>query len=218
MIDCGLGPVIVKKRLDAVGLKPEQIKAVIVTHTHGDHISNPAFRKLSVPVWCHESHREAIEVDTHLYENQFEPVPGFVVTPFHIFHDSPYTHAFRVDVGGVSIGHIADTGSWTRSMARKLAGVDILGVECNHDIDMQVRSDRPQSLIDRVLSEYGHLSNEQCLAFLSQIIEYGKKPQHTVLLHMSHHCNTPEIAKRVLKGVVEPVVATAEEPTVWFEV
>ena len=61
----------------------------------------------------------------------------------------------------MSIGYLADTGSWSESMAESLADVDVLGVEFNHDVAMQKSSGRSALLIARNLGDHGHLSNRQ---------------------------------------------------------
>jgi hypothetical protein len=78
------------------------------------------------------------------------------------------------------------------------AGVDVLALEFNHDVQMERRSRRPKMLIDRVLSDSGHLSNEQAGELAAAIISRSnnKRPGHLVQLHLSRHCNRPELALR----------------------
>jgi len=222
LIDCGLGPVLLKNRLASLGLEGRKVDTVIMTHMHGDHISAPAIKRLACPVWCHAGHRDAMpECDAREYQTEvpFQPLDGMTVTPIRLMHDSPETHGFRVDIGNSSIGHVADTGAWTKRMTRLLAGVDIMAIEANHDVDMQIRSERPAILIERNLSHHGHLSNDQCKAFLEHLTGRDRKPKHTILLHMSHSCNDAELARSMVNQVVEQsTVAMQDQPTQWFEI
>ena len=52
LIDCGLSAKRTLERLDAVGGRPQNIKAILLTHEHSDHIRGVSVlsRKLQIPV------------------------------------------------------------------------------------------------------------------------------------------------------------------------
>jgi phosphoribosyl 1,2-cyclic phosphodiesterase len=218
LIDNGLGPVLLRKRLESIGLSVDNVVATILTHTHCDHLNQATVKRLGVPVWCRAEHAEGFDESASLHhytDESFSPTDGITVTPIHLFHDSPATHGFRIDVDDKSIGYVADTGAWTIRMARRLAGVDILAIESNHDVDLQKTSDRPPSLIDRVLSNLGHLSNEQSAAFVRKIIELGSAPKRIIVTHISHSCNDEQKIRSAHD--YEVVIATQNEATELFE-
>jgi phosphoribosyl 1,2-cyclic phosphodiesterase len=96
----------------------------------------------------------------------------------------------------VSIGYLADTGSWSERMAESLVDVDVLGVEFNHDVALQKSAPRPAFLIARNLSDRGHLSNLQGAELIQAILARSGTGalRHVVLLHLSEQCNQPELA------------------------
>jgi phosphoribosyl 1,2-cyclic phosphodiesterase len=219
LIDNGLGPVLLKKRLESIGLSIDNVVATILTHTHCDHLNQATVRRLGVPVWCRAEHAEDFDepADLHYYTDEsFSPTDGVQVKPIHLFHDSPATHGFRIEADGKSIGYIADTGAWTIRMAKMLAGVDLLIIESNHDVDMQRTSDRPPSLIDRVLSNLGHLSNTQSAEFVRKITELGVAPKRIIAAHVSHSCNDDEKIRAAHSSDV--VIATQDAATDLLEV
>jgi hypothetical protein len=81
-------------------------------------------------------------------------------------------------------------------MADALADVTLLGLEFNHDEHMQRTSSRPRHLIHRNLGPRGHLSNRQAAGLVRAILKRSRPDRfrHLVLLHMSQHCNAPELA------------------------
>jgi ribonuclease BN (tRNA processing enzyme) len=122
-------------------------------------------------------------------------------------HDGP-TFGFRVEAKPgrgarpVALGYVADTGSWSDLMAETLAEVDLLGVEFNHDVEMQRRSGRSAALIARNLGDRGHLSNEQGAGLLAAVLRQSGPAavRHVVLLHLSQQCNRPNLALRAARA------------------
>jgi hypothetical protein len=90
---------------------------------------------------------------------------------------------------------------------RAFAGVDVLALEFNHDEAMERASGRPRHLIARVLGRNGHLSNRQAAAVSRDILSAGGGAtlQSLVQLHLSRHCNRPELAaaegRNALSGI-----------------
>ena len=68
-------------------------------------------------------------------------------------------------------------------------------MESNHDPDMELSSERPPFLVDWVMSDHGHLSNDQCAEALGRI----GKPKTVILGHLSQDCNSPDLAKRTAR-------------------
>jgi hypothetical protein len=104
----------------------------------------------------------------------------------------------------VAVGYLADTGSWSDAMVDALADVDVLGVEFNHDVEMQRGSGRPPALIERVLGNWGHLSNVQGADFVAAVLARSRPGavRHVVLLHLSEQCNLPNLALRVARAAI----------------
>ncbi len=125
-------------------------------------------------------------------------------------HDGGPTFGFRVEARGskrtrpVSLGYLADTGTWSEATADALADVDALGVEFNHDVDLQRGSGRAPFLIARNLGPRGHLSNAQGAGLVAAVLGRSSPGslRHLVLLHLSEQCNRPDLAIGEARGAV----------------
>jgi len=234
LIDCGIGPRTLARRMAACGVSWRDVHAVILTHVHGDHWNDAAFRhigRLCLPLYCHATHGEhlsevsAIFADLHAaqcvrgYEagGAFSPSPGLTCRPLSVSHDCGATFGFRFEgahgLFGPSwaIAYVADLGCWDEELARALADVDLLAIEFNHNVPMQMRSGRPFHLIQRILGDRGHLSNEQAAALLRSAIAASTHGclRHVVPLHLSRDCNRANLARAAARAALETVGSAA---------
>ena len=248
LIDLGIGARSLEARLASVDAGWEHVAGALLTHTHGDHVDNGTLNGLArrnLPLYCHEGHRsdlarhpgfaalDAAGLVRHYDERPFLTPNGMSIEPLELSHDGP-TFGFRVEAKAsrrarsVAIGYMADTGCWTPGMADLLADVDLLGVEFNHDVEMQRRSGRSWALIARNLGDRGHLSNRQGAEFVSAVLERSGRGavRHLVLLHLSQQCNLPGLALSEARGAVRGTgrrvtIHAAQQspahPNVWVE-
>ena len=248
LLDVGIGPRSLAQRLVSVGSSWEQIGVVLLTHTHGDHIDDATLHAMArrrVPLYCHEEHRtglrsypgfRALEVAAlvrNYGERPFLTPTGLRVEPVALSHDSGPTFGFRVEAKTgrsarpVALGYLADTGIWSDPMVEALADVDLLGVEFNHDVELQRRSGRPPALIARVLGDHGHLSNAQGADFAGAVLARSRPGtvRHLVLLHLSHQCNLPHLALGVARAAIRgagrrvtlhAALQAAAHPNLWL--
>jgi len=241
MIDFGLGVRRLATRLAARGYTWQHADVVLLTHTHGDHWSETslaAFVKHGRRLVCHADHAAQLGewsesfrrlstagLVTHYAADQWLELDGPMrVLPLRVSHDGEPTFAFRVEgPGGLygpdwAVGYAADLGTWTDGLAGALAGVDLLALEFNHDVHLQRTSGRPWHLIQRVLGDGGHLSNEQAEAFLQRNRQHNPAgPRTLVPLHLSRECNTLELATAAAARAADKhaavVAATQDLPT-----
>lgn len=241
LIDAGLGPRQIATRLATVDVSWPRVQAVLLTHTHSDHWNDRVFAhllRLRIPVWCHAEHLTTLR----LYSSSFAAMQRarlfrtfesgrelmltslFKCRPLTVRHDSGATFGFRFEGvaslfhRGWALGYVSDLGSWDDSLADDLADVDLLALEFNHDVGLQRASGRPQHLIDRVLSDEGHLSNEQAADLLSAV-ERRSAPGRlgrVVQLHLSRQCNRPALAQQAARQALEghgssALIDTAEQ-------
>lgn len=203
-----------------------RLTGAVLTHLHGDHFSSSTLRILldnKVVLWVHRNHLpELVEQKSfsamcdhglvHTYDTaEFAITPRTRVRPVEFPHDSTATHGFVFarSVGNgarpVRFGYAADLGHFPEQALDLFANCDLLGLEFNHDVQMERNSGRHPVHISRVLGSNGHLSNEQAAQVLRNLLRRSAlvKPRCLALLHISSQCNkvqlAQEIAARVLK-------------------
>ena len=201
LIDAGLSAKETLGRIAAAGLDAGQIRAVLVTHEHGDHIRglDVLMRKLNIPAYgtkgtLHDflHHRRTSDkaVDCRVCRHHEEFTVGdFTVEPFATSHDAAEPCGFVIRENGIRIGYCTDTGILTPPMLERLRRCDGIVLESNHCPDMLTNGPYPESLKRRIRSKRGHLSNPAAASCLTAL---GKDVPQVILAHVSEINNTPE--------------------------
>ncbi len=201
LIDAGLSAKETLGRIAAAGLDAGQIRAVLVTHEHGDHIRglDVLIRKLSIPAYATEGtfrdfldHRRTSDkpVDCRVCRtDEVFLVGDFSVEPFATSHDAAEPCGFVICENGLRFGYCTDTGILTPPTVERLKRCDGIVLESNHCPDMLTNGPYPESLKRRIRSKRGHLSNP---AAASCLMALGKDVPLVILAHLSETNNTPE--------------------------
>ena len=207
LIDAGKPAKAVAEALAAIGVEPETISGVLITHEHTDHISGAGVlaRRYHLPLYATPGTWRGIgdkigRVDSEL-KREIAPGREFWlgdvgVSPFSIPHDAAQPVGFRLGGGSVSISTATDLGVFTDDVYSHIAGSSLVLLESNHDPEMLRSNPRyAPSLKQRILSDRGHLSNDACAQALLRLIAGGTG--NVILGHLSGENNTPTLARRV---------------------
>ena len=209
MIDCGFGVRDTAARLARIGVAPESLDAILVTHEHADHVGGvPAFAaRHGIPVWLTfgtlTSVGERFANVAHVYG--FDSHDRFVVgdlevLPFPVPHDAREPVQFVITDGEWKLGVLTDLGVSTPYVEASLTRCHALVLECNHDLGMLELSDYPRALKDRISGRLGHLHNEGAAALLAALD--NSRLQHIVAAHLSKQNNTPDLARAALAAAL----------------
>ncbi len=210
LMDCGFGLKESIARLARLGVMPEQLNGIVVTHEHGDHIGGVArlARKFNLPVWItHGTLRSQLKMFSNVSQiNEIAPqhvfsIGDIEITPYPVPHDAVEPVQYVFSDGAKKLGVLTDTGCGTPHIEEMLNGCHALVLECNHDIDMLMSSAYPYSLKQRVSGRYGHLSNQEAAGILSRLDV--SKLQHLIAAHLSQENNTPKLAVQALCDVMD---------------
>lgn len=221
LFDCGLGPRVLAARLRAVGVDPQSIVALVLSHEHTDHVKGlPHFQKrFSVPIWATAGTWEALGgVDSSgelLTLGKPAAVADLSVLPLPASHDAVEPAGFVVEACGLRLGLLTDTGVVTELLVERLSGCHALFLEANHDLDMLRFGPYPPVLKQRIASRHGHLSNVQARDALERLVHPALR--QVVAMHLSRENNRPVLVEqelgRVLRGGPAKLwVASQDEP------
>lgn len=218
MIDNGFSRREALGRMHQLGLSERNVCALIITHEHSDHVKGVGVwtRAFSTPVFAAHGTMAARASLKDIDAEEFDPgdelvIAGVRVQTFSTSHDvtNPCGMAFSLDSandrsagadGTDTIGFVTDTGVLGRDAASLLYGSRILALESNHDVSMLRCGPYPRQLQNRILSDYGHLSNEQAADAAAKLI--SDNTQSLVAMHISQENNRPSLAVRALAHAV----------------
>ncbi len=201
LIDAGFSGIEIKRRLDAIGLRPEDITALLVTHEHNDHISGVGVlsRRCNLPVYANPATHQAAEAKVGNLSGRREFQTGTPFTlgdleihPFSISHDTADPVGFVLTDGTFNTGYCTDTGKITTLIEHHLKRCHVLVLESNHDPIMLQNGPYPLPLQQRVRSNQGHLANGDAAMLLRKLA--GGHLRHVVLAHLSEVNNQPRLA------------------------
>lgn len=205
LVDVGFSGVEIQRRMQARGLNPEELDAILVTHEHNDHIRGVGVmsRRYKLPVFISRETETAaasqlgrLEAGRHFQCGKSFTIGGLTVHPFPISHDAQDPAGFTLGCNGLKVGIATDLGIATHPVKAHLKNCNLLVLEANHDPEMLINGPYPWPLKQRVSGRTGHLSNEASMALLEEI--QHDRLSHVILSHLSEVNNTPQQAFRVV--------------------
>ncbi len=223
LIDMGNTSKYVKEKLEGFGVEPSSLDAILITHTHSDHVKGlKTFeRKYHVPVYLTKIMFNSLD---YLDNCVFIDSDEFNIKDIHInviktSHDTEDSRGYIISSGEKSIVYITDTGYINEKYFNLLRNRNAYIMESNHDIEMLSHSSYPFLLRQRILSDKGHLSNDDSSKYLSNFV--GDKTNYIFLAHLSEENNTCELAYETLtarlnaskKSVNNIIVTKQDEET-----
>ncbi len=205
LIDAGLSPRKTTARLAPLGVTPDDITDVLLTHVDTDHLHRGWIETDDPPPFTWRAHhrhiRRVIQAGipvrrTEPFETVVELGDRTLVEATLLPHDHLGSTGFVIEHRGARLGFATDLGRATTSLLDRFTRLDALAIESNYDPALQLAAARPAALKQRIMGGLGHLSNTQALEAILQIDRAGTL-RHVVLLHLSRQCNNSRLVLRL---------------------
>ena len=209
LIDAGLGVRSLLPALAQIGVRPDELSAVLLTHEHTDHVRGltSLLARTQTTVYASPGTLDAVDYmmprRTRVVSLRRDTVEigEMLVRPISVPHDAAEPLAFHITTNGHRITIATDLGEVPRDLQTAHAHSTIAIFESNHDEDMLRAGSYPEILKERIASRLGHLSNRQSADALAECRGNGLRT--VVLTHLSDENNHPALARDAVQPVLE---------------
>ncbi len=200
LIDVGISCRETEKRMKKLGLTMKTVKAIFVSHEHGDHIKGVSTlaNKYKLPVFitaktASNGPRLIRHLSKEFATNEPVAVGELMITPFAKYHDAADPHSFFISYNGVNVGVITDIGKVCDEVIHHFKQCHAVFLETNYDADLLENGKYPIQLKNRIRGGLGHISNHEALDLF--INHRSSFLSHLLLSHLSKENNSPEMVK-----------------------
>ncbi|HEX6224736.1 MAG TPA: MBL fold metallo-hydrolase [Chryseolinea sp.] len=227
LIDAGISSRETDRRIRRLGLSSHKIKAIFITHEHGDHIKGirSLVKKYKVPIFITKNTLEYGRIKLkESFIRHFTPylpvaVGGLSVTAFPKLHDACDPHSFIVTCNRINVGIFTDIGRACNHVVHHFRQCHAAFLEANYDDEMLDKGSYPYVLKNRIRGGHGHLSNREALKlFLDHKAPFMS---HLFLSHLSQNNNRPEIVQNLFQpyaGKTEIIIASRFEESAVYDI
>lgn len=212
LVDAGVSFKRICEMLSQNEIELSKIKAVLITHEHGDHVKGlkTLLKKTKVPliasretVYALEFHKVIDDTTPRVYIDDFSEyeVESFKVERFPTSHDCVGSSGYTIRLSDeLKVAVCTDLGIVTDEVRSALSGSDLVMLESNHDTVMLRLGPYTPELKIRVGGDKGHLANAVAASLIAELYKSGTR--RFVLAHLSENNNTPEKAESAARAAL----------------
>ena len=206
LIDIGLNCINIERKLIEKNINPDEIEAILITHTHKDHVDGLRVfnKKHKAKAYLTEIMYKELNQELTNYEfisDKLE-IKDLKITAIKTSHDAEDSNGYIIEDDKTSIVYITDTGYINIKNHKLLKNKTMYILESNHDVEMLMNNPNyPYHIKQRILGDKGHLSNKDSAYYLKKFI--GNDTKHIILAHLSEHNNTDDLALKTLKETID---------------
>jgi len=212
LVDGGMSGKRIETLLKGIEVEPDTIDCILVTHEHIDHTKGVGIlsRRYDIPIWANENTWVGMEskigevsdenIKLFTTEKQFD-IKDLGVYPFRVSHDAEEPVGYCLFYKNIKISLLTDTGWVNNNIKDAIKGSSLYLLESNHDVEMLKVGKYPWYLKKRIMSDVGHLSNDDAGKLITEIAT--GKGEVVLLGHLSKENNYPLLAYETVKNIVE---------------
>ena len=178
LIDIGLSYSRIKSHLEINNIKIEEITALLITHSHSDHIKGlktflkETSIKVYIPEEMYDELKEVLPKERCIFINDCFNINNVNIELIHTSHDTDFSVGYIFEYKNRTLVHVTDTGYINRKYLKKMEDKNVYLIESNHDETMLMDGPYPRFLKERVISDRGHLSNKTTAGYLCNFSTY----------------------------------------------
>lgn len=212
LIDAGISCRRIMQGMKSLGISPETLSAVFLTHEHIDHVRGleTFVKNTETPIYASAGTWQGIrhvllgldmrQCNSHILKPDAGVLlGGLSVKSFSVSHDALEPSGYTFTHKDHLFAYVTDTGYISDTVKQALEGAESLVLEANHDVMMLKNGRYAPALKKRILGVKGHLSNDSAAYFLSTLKHL---PKEVFLAHLSHENNTQDMALTTVQGIV----------------
>ncbi|QTU83159.1 MBL fold metallo-hydrolase [Carnobacteriaceae bacterium zg-C25] len=212
LVDAGLSGKRIEKLLEQIGKSAKNINGIFVTHEHIDHIKGVGIlaRKYQIPIYANEKTWQVIEQSLGnlsleqkmvFLPNSRMTIGDIDVCSFDVSHDAIHPQFYAFERNDEKFVMLTDTGYVPQRLKGELQNASLYLMESNHDVELLRAGRYPWSTKQRILSDKGHLSNEDGALAVGDML--GNKTKRIYLGHLSSENNMKSLAKTTVESVLK---------------
>lgn len=211
LVDCGANGKYITTCLERIDVNPCEIDAMFISHSHRDHVIGAGImsRRFNIPIYAtSQTWEDMFSIVGKISTQNIKEIKSceslmignIKVNPFDIPHDAPGALAYSFETDDMKMAIATDIGHISDEIVENLSGCDFVIIEANHDLKMLREGPYPYYLKRRILSDKGHLSNDDSAKLCVMLAKQGTKSFW--LGHLSNENNTPELAYNTIRDAL----------------
>jgi len=221
LVDAGLSGKKIDELFKEIDRAPCDLDKILITHEHSDHTKGVGIlaRKYELDIYANEKTWHAIDgklgmIDKnqkHIFEmGKVKTFGDLDVESFGVSHDARSSQFYSFHKQNKTFVVLTDTGYVSENLRNIIKGADAYLIESNHDVGMLLLGSYSWNLKQRILSDVGHISNEDAANVMAEII--GENTRRVYLGHLSRENNLVELAHLTMKNkLIEEEVAVHDD-------
>lgn len=212
LVDAGLSGKKMTELLEQIGRHPKDLDAIFITHEHADHIKGVGIlaRKFALPVYANAKTWKEMdnlvgdipaEQKFHIERGEVKTFGDVDIETFGVSHDAAEPMFYIFHYEGKKLVIATDMGYVSERIKRTIKNADVYIFEANHDLNMLRMGPYPWNIKRRILSDVGHVSNEDAGYALADCI--GEKTKKIYLAHLSQENNMKDLARMTVEQILK---------------
>lgn len=212
LVDAGLSGKQMEALFQQIGRDMSKLSGILVTHEHSDHIKGVGIvaRKYKLPIYANQKTWQAMDplIGQVPTEQKFtfdmetvKTFGGLDIESFGVSHDAAEPMFYVFHYGQKKLVLITDTGYVSDRMKGLISNADAYVFESNHDVQMLRMGRYPWNIKRRILSDVGHVSNEDAAIAMAEVA--GDRTKSFYLAHLSQDNNMKDLARMAVSQTLE---------------